>query len=163
MNTYWAVTAPVLLFGILPTLLAADKPKAVETDAIKDKVSIALCEEFTIEFKRDGDRLVQPCKSKRSNAKKAVVKIKLAVTSALPGPPPRKGATRPFLAVENDFEKTLHFRALVRLKGSKEFFEIIEHMEPVPAREPFNICWGFDSHVAEVVLYEFKLSDKPVK
>ena len=164
MKPRWAAIAPVLLFGVLPTLLAADEPKAVVVDAIKDKVRITLGEEFAVEFNgSDGDRLLQPSKSEGTDAKKAPVKIKLGVTSASPAPPPRDGATRPFLTVENDFEKTLHFRALYRLKGGKAFFEIAEDMKPLPAGEVFNNCWGFDSPVEEVVLYDFKLSDEPAK
>jgi hypothetical protein len=160
MQTHWAFTAPVLLFGILPNLLAADQPKAVDVDSIKDKVRITLREEATVEFNRDGERLLQPSKSKGIDAKKVAVRIKLDVTAASPGPPPRVGATRPFLDVENGFEKSLQFRALVRLKGRKEFFEIPEAKEPLPAGDHFQKCWEFDSLVEEVVLCEFKLSDK---
>jgi hypothetical protein len=162
MSNSWAVTDAVLLFGMLPTLLAADAPKAVEVDAIEEKVSISLGRDFDIGFERDGDRLLKPSECKGTDAKAKVVKIKFAMTSASPLPPPRKGATRPILIVENRFEKTLHFRALFRQKGSKEFFEITD-AKPLLAGETFNKCWDFDSVVEEVVLYEFKLSDKPAK
>ena len=85
------------------------------------------------------------------------------MTSASPEPPPREGATRPFITVTNNFEKSLHFRALARLKGSKEFIAINEDMKLLPAGDFFQKCWDFDSLVEEVVICEFKLSDKPVK
>jgi hypothetical protein len=139
----------------------AEPPKAVDPATIKVKVSIKPDDEFFVEFNRDGELLSNPSKSKKVEAKKPSVRVKLDVTSASPIPPPRKGATRPFLCVENNFEKTLHFRALVRMKGSKEFVELTEDMNSIPAGEVFNECWDFDSQVEEVVLYEFKLSDKP--
>lgn len=160
MKMTYAVVAPVFLWGFFVTVLADDKPRIVHPGKIKDKVSVALGEAFTVEFNRDGDQLVQPSKSKGTGAKKVSVKVTLDATSASPFPPPRDGATRPFLSVENNFESTLRFRALVRLKDNQEFFEISEGMEPVPAGESFNKCWDFDSLVEEVVLYEFKLSDK---
>ncbi len=141
----------------------AEPPKAVNTETIKDKVSVTLLEESTVEFKLEGDRLLQPSKSKGTAVKKAAVQVKLRVTSASPVPPPREGATRPFLTVTNNFEKALHFRALVRLKGSKEFFEMNKDMEPLPAGDFYQKCWDFDSVVEEVILCEFKLSDKPVQ
>lgn len=151
------------LLIVTAAVAVAEPPKAVDPDAIKDKVSMTLDEEFVIEFNRDGNQLTNPSKSKKAEVKKLSVKVKFAVTSASPFPPPREGATRPYFTVENNFDKTLHFRALVRLKGSKEFFEIDEDMKPVAAGEAFNKCWGFDSLVEEVVLYEFKLSDEQAK
>lgn len=138
----------------------AEPPKAVDPATIKAKVSLKADDEFAVEFNRAGDQLTNPLKSKKAEAKKLSVKVKLSVTSASPSPPPREGATRPFLSIENNFEKTLHVRALVRMKGSKEFVELTDDMKPILAGETFNKCWGFDSHVEEVVLYEFKLSDK---
>ena len=142
-----------LAFLIATAVVAvADPPKAVDPDTIKDKVSITLGQEATIDFKRDGDKLLQPAIVKGKGEKKATVRINLGVTSASPVPPPREGATRPFLHVDNDFEKTLHYRALARLRGSKEFFEITEGLEPILAGEGSNKCWEFDSLVEEVVL-----------
>lgn len=139
----------------------AEPPRVVDPTAIKAKVSFKPNEEFAVEFDRDGDQLTNPSKAKQAEAKKLSVKVRLGLTTASPVPPPRKGATRPYLFVENNFEKTLHFLALIRMKGSKEFVELTEDMKPIPAGDFFLNCWGFDSQVEEVVLYEFKLSDKP--
>ena len=151
-----------LAFLIATAAVAVAGPQqAVDPDAIKDKVSITLGQEFHLKFKPEGDQLLQPAKFKGTDDKKATVTVKLDATSASPSPPPRAGATRPFLAVHNGFERTLHYRALARLKGSKEFFEIDAGMEPVPPGEGTNKCWEFDSLVEEVVLYQFTLSGKP--
>ena len=139
------------------------RAQAVDPDEIKDKVSIKLGEKFDITFDREGNQLTNPSKFKQAEAKKLSVKVQLGVTTDAPFPPPREGATRPYLTVENNFDKTLHFRALIRMKGSKEFFEIDEDMKPIPAGDIFNKCWEFDSSVEEVVLCEFKLSDKRAK
>ena len=152
-----------LAFLIATDAMAVAAPQqAVDPDTIKNKVSLTLGQEFHLEFKPEGDQLLQPAKFKGTDDNKATVKIKLGVTSASPVPVP-KGATRPFLAVHNGFERTLHYRALARLKGSKEFFEIGAGMEPVPPGEGTNKCWEFDSLVEEVVLYQFTLSEKPAK
>jgi|GEM_PF-1233383 len=137
--------------------------KAVDIDKIKDKVRITLDEEFAIEFNRNVNQLKNPSKTKKAEVKKLSVNVKLGMTSASPFPPPREGAMRPYLTVENNFDKTLHFRALFRIEGSKEFFEIDENIKPLPAGDIFNKCWEFDSSVEEVVLCEFKLSDKRAK
>jgi hypothetical protein len=133
---------------------------AVDPNQFKDKVSITTGEEFFIEFNRDGNQLTNPSKAKKAEVKRLSLKVNLGVTSASPFPPPRERATRPFLTIENNFEKMLHFRALVRMKGSKEFFDVDENMEPLPGGDTFNKCWEFDSPVEEVVLCEFKLSDE---
>lgn len=126
-------------------------------------MSITLGQESHLKFKPEGDQLLQPAKFKGKDDNKATVRVKLDVTSASPFPPPRKGGTRPFLEVHNGFERTLHYRALARLKGSKEFFEISEGVEPIPPGEGANKCWEFGALVEEVVLYQFALFEKPSK
>ncbi len=86
--------------------VAAEPQKAVDPDTIKDKVSIALRQEFSFIFNREKDKLLKPTKIQDTDDKKATVRIKLDVTFASPVPV-RKGATRPFLEVKNDFEGTL--------------------------------------------------------
>jgi hypothetical protein len=141
------------------TVAVAEPPKAVDPTSIKTQVSIKPGEEFAVDFNRDGDQIANPSKSKKAEVRKLLVKVKLGVTTDSPVRPPREGATRPYLSVENNFDKTLHFRALVRMKCSKEFVELTEDIKHIPAGETSNKCWGFDSQVEEVVLYEFKLSD----
>ena len=152
-----------LAFSIATAAVAVAAPQqAVDPDTIKDKVSITLGQEFHVKFKPEGDQLLQPAKFKGTDDHKASVRIKLGVTSASPVPVP-KGATRPFLEVHNGFERTLHYRALARLKGSREFFEIGERAEPLPSGEGALKCWEFGSLVEEVLLYQFALSEKPSK
>jgi hypothetical protein len=139
-----------ILFTAVAT--AAEPPKAVKPDTLKDTVSVTLGEEFSITFQRDGDVLSKPAKVEKPDTKLVVVKVKLATTTASPVPPPREGAVRPFLLVENGFDKPLHCRALVRMKGSKEFFAMSDGLEPVPAKDFINKCWGFDDQVEEIVL-----------
>ena len=151
----------IALFLATAAMAAAAPQQAVDPHTLKDKVSITLGQEFHLKFKPMGDQLLQPTKFKGTDNDKATVRVKLDVTSASPVPPPHEGATRPFLAVHNGFARTLHYRALARLKGSREFFEIGAGMEPVPPGEGANKCWEFDSLVEEVVLYQFTLSGKP--
>lgn len=161
LKTILAVTASVFLFGYLTFLLAADRPQVMNVKKLKDTVRVSTGEEIVVTFKRDGNQLLQPSQSKGSCDQKEAIKVKLALTSASPVPPPREGATRPYLEVINEYEKTLHFRVLVRMNGSKEFVELPEDVERIPAGEAFYKCWEFDSLVEEAVLHEFKLSDQP--
>ncbi len=163
MKLLCAVIAPAIVVGFLSAVSAADKPPAIAADSIKDKVSIQVGEAFAITFQRDGDQLRQPAKLKRTDAKENVVRVQLGTTSASPGPPPREGATRPSLTVENHFDKALHVQTLVRLKGSKKFVELSESGTPIEAGETFQKCWDFDALVEEVVLCEFRLTDKPAE
>lgn len=133
---------------------------AIDPATIKDKVSIQLGDELITEFHREGNRLLQPAKSKVADDHQATVVVKLELTSASPFPPPREGATRPFLSVVNNFDSTLHFRALVRQKGSTLFFELSEEAPSLAAKSTFLKCWDFDTAVEEVVLYDFKLSNE---
>jgi hypothetical protein len=153
-----------LTFFIATSVVAMAAPQqAVNPDTIKDKVSITLGQEFHLKFKPKGDQLLQPTKYKGKGDSKASVRVKLSVTTHSPFPPPRKGATRPYLAVENGFERTLSCRALARFKGSKEFVEISEDFKAIDPGDGWNKCWDFDSLVEEVVLYQFALSQKPSK
>jgi hypothetical protein len=163
MKVFLAVIAPAIVVGCLSAVSATDKPQAIAVDSIKDKVSIQVGEEFVVRFQRDGDQLRKPARHNVTDAIQGTVRVQLGTTSASPFPPPRKGATRPFLAVENNFEESLHFRTLVRLKGSKKLVELSESGKPIEAGEVFLKCWDFDTLVEEALLCEFRLSDEAVE
>lgn len=137
---------------------AAESPKPVDVEAIKHKVTLSLGQDFSIKFKRDGDKLVEPAKVAASDEKAQTVQIKLDVTTASPVPGPTKGATRPYVHVANHMDSTLHYRMLVRNKGSKEFFETANGVRPLEAEGVANHCWNFDSLIEEVVVFDFALS-----
>ena len=150
-------------FSIATAAVAVAAPQqAIDADTIKDKVSITLGQKLHIAFKADGNRLLHPRNVKGADGNKGTVEIKLDVTDSTPVPV-RGVATRPFLVVSNGFEKTLHYRALARLKGSKEFFEISEAVGSIAPGEQSMKCWMSGSLVEEVVLYQFALSPKPSK
>lgn len=158
VKTVFALT---LLFAS-STVAMADPPHPVDLATLKAKVRVKPEDDFTVTFNRQGDQITNPLRSRKAEMQQSSVHVTLSATSNSPIRPPRDGATRPFLSVQNNFEKSLHFRALVRMKGHKEFVELIEGRTPIPAGENFNKCWGFDTQVEEVVLYEFKLSDETV-
>ncbi len=143
-------------------LAVAAPTQAIATDSIQDKVSIQLGQQLHVKFKVEGDRLLLPRKVERAGDDKATVGIKLLVTDATPVPV-RGVPTRPYLVVSNGLEKTLHYRALARLKGSTEFFEIRDGVGPIPPGDQSMKCWKSGSLVEEVVLYQFALSPKPAK
>ena len=142
-------------------VLVGPPPKAVDVALLTDSVSATLNRSLVIDLKSDGKRL-RPNRLDEPEANANTVRIKLAETMDSPVPPPRDGAKRPYLSIENRYGKTLRFRAAARLKGSKEFIEI-DALGPVLAGETFNKCWGFDDLVEEVVVYDFSLLDKPAK
>jgi hypothetical protein len=152
-----------LAFSIATAAAALAAPqKAIDPDTIKDKVSIKLGQEFRIKLTADGDRLLHPKKVEGTVGDKATVEIKLDVTDATPFPV-RGVATRPYLVVSNGLDRTLDFRALARLKGSKEFFEFPFGVEPIAPGDQTTKCWRSGSLVEEVILYDFVLIPKPAK
>jgi hypothetical protein len=152
-----------LAFSIATAAMAVAEPqKAIDPDTIKEKVSIRLGQEFHIQFAADGDRLLHPKNIERAGDDKGTVGIKLDVTDSTPFPV-RGVATRPFLVVSNGFERTLNYRALARLKGSKQFFEVDWAGGPAAPGEHSTRCWMSGSLVEEVVLYQFALAPKGSK
>jgi hypothetical protein len=162
MRSFLALVALAFMMGLCAHPLAPGTARAGDPTHIPEKVIATIGEKFAIEFNRNGDKLTKPEKTKKAEAKKLSVEVELDLTTCSPFPPPQPGATRPFLSIKNNFEKTLNVRAAVRMKGSKEYVEIVEEMRPIPAEEMFYRCWDFDTQVEEVILYEFKLSDTPV-
>jgi hypothetical protein len=162
MRIFSEMVALAFMIGLCAHPLASGTVRAGDLTDIPEKVTASIGEKFAIEFNRNGDKLTKPEKTEKAEAKKLSVEVELDFTTCSPFPPPQPGATRPFLSIKNNFEKTLHVRALVRMKGSEEYVEIVEEMRPIPAEEMFYRCWDFDTQVEEVILYEFKLSDTPV-
>lgn len=149
------------LLGVVTGTHASETTRAAATKDVKHRIVAAPGEEFMVEFQRDGDQITNPSKTKQVQVENLSIKVKLGLTSESPFPPPRDGAKRPYLSVENNFGKTLHFRAMVRMKGARKYSEIAEGIEPVEAGAVMHKCWDFDTEVEEVVLYHFKLSDPP--
>lgn len=163
MKTFLAVTAATFLLGVSLIWLSKDQQQAIDGATINEQVTARIGEEFAVVFNRDGNRLSDPLKSVETRHQRDTVKVKLALTSDAPFAPPREDAKRPYLSVANEFDMTLYFRGLVRMNGSKEYREITEGIEPVLAGETMNLCWGFDTIVDEVVLYDFKISNQPTE
>ena len=132
----------------------------VDLEKIKDKVSVKFGEDTVANLRADGDRLLPRAPGEKADAKDVAVKITIKETTDTPfrvqGDP-----TRSYLSMSNGFDKPLHFRALSRRKGSKEFYEVESPLGPV---EPGDItvvkCWESGTLLEEVILYEFKLTSK---
>lgn len=151
----------ILMLMVIIAGLLSLPPSVSDAAELPDKVSVKPGESFSVTFTRQGDQLRHPVKAGPADAKAPSVKIRLAETSDSPTPPPREGATRPYLTVENTFDKPLRLRALVRYKGSPDWVEMKEDMEAIPDGDTFTRCWGFDTRVEEVMLCDFRLSDAP--
>lgn len=162
MMKFLALTVLVLWLNLFPVVFVVaqmDDNDAIDPKEIQEKVAVALGEKFSVEFLRNGDQLTQPTKVIPIEEGPASVRIELGVTSASPFPPPHEGATRPFLSIENHFDKALHVLALARRTGSKDSFDMSDEVIPVPPGETAYKCWGFDTLIDEVVLFDFRLVD----
>ena len=173
LTTYAAIRLTLTTMKLLRTIISiaciataavavAAPRQAIDVDTIKDKVSITLGQQLHIKFAADGDRLLHPKSVERAGDHKATVEIKLHVTDSTPFAV-RGVPTRPFLVVSNGFERPLRYRALARLKGSREFLQISTEGEPVAPGDQSTKCWESGSLVEEVVLYQFALLQKPSK
>lgn len=152
------LTSSIFLIGLLVVAVWKISQQVGNRSDAEDKVALVLGDEFTIQFTRQGEQLLQPHKLVESVTQPASVMVKLATTSNSAGPPPREGATRPYLEVTNPFEKPLFLRGVVRMNGSSEFVPI-QGIEPVLPTESMVQCWDFDTTVEEVVLQDFRLVD----
>lgn len=138
----------------------ATPKQEMDVDKIKDKVRIKRLEEIAVNLKADGERLLPRAPGENAEPDDVAIKIAIKETTATPfrvkGDP-----TRPYLAMSNGTAKPLHFRTLARLKGSQEFFEVEDAMQPVePGDMSVVICWESGSDVEEVVLYQFTFAPK---
>lgn len=139
----------------------AAQSQAMELDQIKDRVcSIKRGEEITVSLKVDGNRLLQRGPGEKAEPKDVTVKVTLEETTATPFPV-SGDPTRPYLSMSNSSDKPLHFRALERLKGKKEFRIVDELPMTVEPGDLCSIyCWESGSEVEEVVLCQFTFAPK---
>lgn len=154
--------ATLAVWLIAVSLAGGAPPGAVNVDDLADKVSIKLGQELHLKFAVAGDRLVQPRKVERARGGKSMVDVRLEVTDSTPMRVTGV-ATRPYLVVSNGFERPLHYRALARLKGRKEFRPVNAEFEPVEPGSQSSYCWESGSLVEEIVLYRFTLTPKRSK
>lgn len=140
----------------------ATAPQAVKVAELKDKVHLKLGQDQYFKFTLKGDRLQHPQGIRPTSKDKDLIAIKLHVTDSTPIRV-EGVATRPYLVVSNGFERTLSFRTLTRLKGSKEFLPLDTAIEPIAPGEQGMKCWESGSLVEEVVLYQFELSTTPAR
>ena len=137
------------------------QPQPVDLEKIKDKVSVKFGEDTVAKLRRDGDRLLPRAPGEKGDANDVAVKITLKETKDTPfavqGDP-----TRSYLSMSNGSDTWLRFRALARLKGSKEYYEVEAPLEPVnPGDMSLVRCWESGKLVEEVILYQFMLTEEP--
>ena len=133
------------------------QPQPVDVDQIKDKVSVRFGADTVATLRREGDLLVPHGPGDKAEATDVEVKISLKETTATPFPV-KGDPTRSYLEMSHGSDKWLRFRALARRKGSKEFYEVEEPLEPV---EPGDLslvrCWESGTLMEELIFFEFKL------
>ncbi len=135
--------------------------RPVDVEKIKDKVSVKFGEDAAVNLRPDGDRLLPRTPGEKGEVNDVAVKITIKETTATPFPV-QGDPTRSYLSISNSSDKWLRFRALARLKGSKDFYEVPDPLEPVEPGEMTLIkCWESGTLVEEVILFDLALTQKP--
>lgn len=142
MNSIHTVAAVILV--AVQTVTAAKDDK-LDPAKIKDKVKIKVGEKLIIRFAQKGDTLSDPKEVKEAGTEP-------------PTPVFDFGNLNGSLALttKNPFPKDLKFRALMRLKGAKDYVET----SIVPVKSGLFGIELWQDPIEELVLFEFKLSDE---
>jgi hypothetical protein len=140
---------PSLCFlAVAVTAIAAVKEE-INPGKLKDKVTIIVGKDLTVQFQQQDDGLSQPKVIENAGENAATVTFSSKVISG-------KGAKIVSLITRHPFPKTLVFRALIRLQGEKEYKET----SIVPVGKGLAGGESWSDPVEEIVLFDFKLSDK---
>jgi len=117
--------------------------KAPAPANLKDKVTLTVGKDLAVQFQEQGDTLSQPTVVEKPDAKTPTVTFSL-----------KQGPQITSLIRKNPFNKTLNFRALIRLKGSKDYVET----SITPTIGGTVRGERLQGPVEEVILFEFKLT-----
>ena len=143
MNALRLIAAAVLLFAGRGLAAPHDR---VDLKELKLKVSLTLGSKGTIEFKQQGDGLTAATLIKSPHDKNPGISVEFT-----------KQPEFFALTLQNQLPKALRYRAAVRLKGRKDFFET-SLIVPVMAGLISSEIWA--DPIAELVLFDFNLTDE---
>lgn len=120
------------------------------------KLSVMRGKEQSIALKADAGGRLQPAANGDAGAARVTARLK--VTTATPivvkGNP-----TRPYLTIENGFEKPIHFRVLARDNGSTKFVEVRDISDTVePGGNYIVKCFESGSRIEEITLTDFSIA-----
>ena len=143
MNTLKLVATLGLL--CVTSALAAPHDR-IDPKALKDKVSLKLGSKGTIQFKQNGDAFTEPTLVKDPDAKQPGIGVNFD-----------KKPEFLALTLENRLPKALRYRAAIRLKGRKDYFET-SLIVPIPPGLVSYETW--QDPIEELILFEFKFTDE---
>ena len=144
--------ALALMLGCANSLFSAPRDR-IDPKTLKDKVSITLGTEGTIQFKQNGNTLAEPKLIKSTDEKEPGVGYKFESHSS--------GASEAMLLliVRNHYPKVLRYRAAMRIKGRKDYVET--SIVPVGAGLACYESWV--DPIEELILFDFKLTDEKMQ
>jgi hypothetical protein len=119
--------------------------EAPDPAKIKDKVTLAVGKDVAVQFQQEGNALSAPKIVEKPDGKTPAVTFTF-----------KKEAELLMLNTKNPFTKTFSFRALIRLKGRKDYKET--SIIAIPAGLFSFESWG--DPIEEIVLFDFKLTDE---
>jgi hypothetical protein len=137
----------IAAFTALVVAIASAAPRdRIEPKDLKDKISLTVGSEGTIQFKQQGDAITEPKLIKDPDAKQPGIGVELKLKPEFLA-----------LTLQNRLPKALRYRAAVRLKGRKDYFEtslIVPVMSGLVSYETWQ------DPIEELVLFDFKLTDE---
>jgi len=142
MNILKLITALSLLCAVA-TAAPNDR---IDLKDIKDKISLTVGSKGTIQFKQEGNVLTEAKLVKDADAKQPGISVELKKEPEFLG-----------LMLKNGLPKALRYRAAIRLKGRKDYFETSLILPVMTGLVSFE-TW--EAPVEELVLFDFKLTDE---
>ena len=143
MNTLRLIAA----LGLLCTAAAPAAPRdRIDPKDLKDKVSLTLGSKGTIQFKQQGDALIEAKLVKEPDEKQPGISVEF-----------KKYPEFLALKLKNGLPKALRYRAAIRLKDSEDYVET-SLILPVHAGIVGFETWK--DPIEELILFDFKLTDE---
>lgn len=144
----------VCLTLMMSITYAENTPGGPNPEDLGHKIGIKLDQELYVRFQPEGNRLLKPQSYKGKADDKEMVKLELMEGGPVPGR---------VLVVHNHFSRTLNFRALERLKDKPEFKKVSTTVIKVGPGQMWCHFQPERTPLEEAVLYQFSLSDEPLK
>lgn len=132
---------------------AENIPGGPDPASIEHKVLIKQDQELYFRFKTEANRLLDPQSYKGKPDDRDMVKIEIMSGGPAPGR---------VLVVNNQFGRTLRFRALERVEGKPDFAKLSKNVIKIGPGQQWCHFWHAAKPIDEAVLYQFTLSDEPL-
>jgi len=140
----------IAAFALLGTSASLAAPgDQIDPKEYKDSVSLLLGTQGTIQFKQEGDKVTRATLVQDPDQKLQGIRVEF-----------KKQPEFLALMLKNSLPNALRYRAAIRLKGRKGYFET-SLIVPVMAGLLSYETW--QDPIEELILFEFKLTDEKLK